>query len=76
MKIEMSKRKLILEVTENHFNMMKIDDILDHFEKQLRVETGEEITPEQREEIFSLLYNHPILRILSNVLESYGYDSF
>jgi hypothetical protein len=74
--LKMGKKRPILEVTENHFDMMKIDDILDHFEKQLRNETGEEITPEQRKEISSLLYNHPILRILSGVLESYGYDSF
>jgi hypothetical protein len=73
---KMDKKRPILEVTENHSDMMKIDDILDHFEKQLRTETGEEITPEQRKEISSLLYNHPILRILSGVLESYGYDSF
>ena len=72
----MGKKRPILEVTENHFNMMKIDDILDHFEKQLRIETGEEITLEQKAEIILLLCKHPILKIMCNCLESYGYDSY
>ena len=71
----MSKEQ-ILEVTEDHPNMIEINVILNHFEEQLENEWGEIITSDQRAEIISCLSSHPILRILSCALESYGYDSF
>lgn len=64
--------KLVLD----NFPMYSTEEIMDHFEQQLKIDDGLELTPQQKVEVISLLCKHPILRVLCGYLESYGYDSF
>lgn len=63
-------------VVENFSYPMEVKDIMNHFEQQLEIDSGVQLTAEQITELVPLLYKHPILRVLCSCLESYGYDSF
>lgn len=63
-------------VLTNDSPMMSTEEIMNHFEEQLKIDEGVELTPEQKAELIPLLCKHPILRVLCSCLESYGYDSF
>lgn len=60
-------------VLTDDFPMMSTEEIMNHFEKQLKID-GFELTPQQKVEIIRLLCKHPILKVMSGCLESYGYD--
>lgn len=63
-------------VLTDDFSMMSTKEIMEHFEEQLKIDKGLELTPDQKVEIIRLLCTHPILKIMCDCLESYGYDSF
>lgn len=63
-------------VLTDDFPMMSIEEIMNHFEEQLKCDEGLELTPQQKVEIIRLLCKYPILRVMCGCLESYGYDSF
>ena len=56
--------------------MMSAKEIMNHFEEQLKIDDGLELTSQQKAEIIYLLLKHPILKVMCSCLESYGYDGF
>lgn len=72
---ERDAKMLKLDLTETTM-MMSIEEIMNHFEHQLKIDEGVELTPEQKVELIPLLCKYPILRVLCSCLEGYGYDSF
>lgn len=64
--------KLVLD----NFPMYSTEEIMNHFEKQLKIDDGLELTPQQKVEVIHLLCKHPILKVMCGCLENYGYDSF